>query len=226
MFNKKILTSFLLGTLVLAVPTIAQADQIRSERVQFESGSASKSIEGQIKGYEVVDYVLNARKGQYANISMATQHGATYFNILAPGENNVAMFIGSTSGNQYEGTLPKSGDYKVRVYMMRSAARRDEVANYRLEMIITNDTLSTDAANTEKMLTSCKGLAAKEYSTGTSKIVVKYEGQRTDGTHVVNGTYDTPKVKYTFQCSFNRSGTQVVDFIQNLPESKVDEGAL
>jgi hypothetical protein len=26
--------------------------------------------------------VLNARKGQYANISMATRHGATYFNII------------------------------------------------------------------------------------------------------------------------------------------------
>jgi hypothetical protein len=32
--------------------------------------------------------------------------------------------------------LPESGDYKVRVYLMRSAARRNEVANYRLEMII------------------------------------------------------------------------------------------
>jgi hypothetical protein len=47
------------------------------------------------------------------------------------------MFNGSTAGNQYEGSLPKSGDYKVRVYMMRSAARRNEVANFRLEMIIT-----------------------------------------------------------------------------------------
>ena len=46
------------------------------------------------------------------------------------------MFIGSTSGNQFEGSLPASGDYKLRVYMMRSAARRDEVAKYRLEMII------------------------------------------------------------------------------------------
>jgi hypothetical protein len=49
----------------------------------------------------------------------------------------VAFFIGSTSGNQFEGVLPESGDYKIRVYMMRSAARRNEVANYRLEMIIT-----------------------------------------------------------------------------------------
>ena len=44
------------------------------------------------------------------------------------------MFVGSNSGNQFEGALPKSGAYKVRVYMMRSAARREDFANYRLEM--------------------------------------------------------------------------------------------
>jgi len=37
---------------------------------------------------------------------------------------------------QFEGVLPASGDYKLRVYLMRSAARRDAIANYRLEMII------------------------------------------------------------------------------------------
>jgi hypothetical protein len=43
---------------------------------------------------------------------------ANYFNILAPGENQVAMFNGSIAGSQYEGSFPKSGDYKVCVYMM------------------------------------------------------------------------------------------------------------
>ena len=46
------------------------------------------------------------------------------------------MFVGSTSGNQFEGTLPANGDYKVRVYLMRSAGRRGEAAKYRVEMII------------------------------------------------------------------------------------------
>jgi hypothetical protein len=93
-------------------------------------------VEGSIKGYQTVDYVLGAQKGQTMNVSMATKHGATYFNVLAPGQNEVAMFNGSTSQNQFEGVLPESGDYKIRVYMMRSAARRNEVANYRLEMIV------------------------------------------------------------------------------------------
>lgn len=106
------------------------------ERIHFQKGGKSAVIEASIKGYEIVDYVLDVRSGQYMNISLATKHGATYFNILAPGENEVAMFNGSVSQNQYEGILPSSGDYKIRVYMMRSAARRNEVAHYRLEMIV------------------------------------------------------------------------------------------
>lgn len=121
---------------VMASSALAR-DEIRTEQVHFKPGASSATIKGKIKGYEAVDYVLEASKGQQMNVSMATKNGATYFNILAPGENEVAMFIGSTSGNQFEGTLPKSGAYKIRVYMMRSAARRDEVANYRLEMIVT-----------------------------------------------------------------------------------------
>jgi hypothetical protein len=111
-------------------------DDIRVERVQFAHGASSAVVEGSITGDETVDYVLGARKGQTANISMATDNGANYFNILAPGENEVALFNGSTGENQFEGVLPESGDYKIRVYLMRSAARRNEKAKYRLEMIV------------------------------------------------------------------------------------------
>ena len=114
----------------------ANANGIRTQRVQFQPGTNGATVEDTIVGYEGVDYVLNAQAGQYANISMATDNGANYFNILPPGSNDEAIFIGSTSGNQFEGTLPASGDYKIRVYLMRSAARRDEAANYRLEMIV------------------------------------------------------------------------------------------
>jgi hypothetical protein len=143
MFTVKLQTALLATSLflfvppvVLAPPTVLAQSNIRTQRVQFKPGANSATIQGSIKGYQTVDYVLNARNGQTMNVGLATKHGATYFNILAPGETEVAMFNGSTSGNQYEGTLSKSGDYKIRIYMMRSAARRNEVANYRLEMIV------------------------------------------------------------------------------------------
>jgi hypothetical protein len=104
--------------------------------VHFAKGANSATIEGRIQGDMTIGYLLGARQGQSMNVSMASDNGANTFNIIAPGEGDEAMFVGSNAGNQFEGTLPASGDYKVRVYLMRSAARRDEIANYRLEMII------------------------------------------------------------------------------------------
>ena len=104
--------------------------------VRLDEGKGSATVEGTIGGDQSVDYLLGAAKGQAANISLATRNTATYFNILAPGETEVAFFNGSVNGNQFEGTLPATGDYRIRVYMMRSAARRNETANYRLEMIV------------------------------------------------------------------------------------------
>ena len=127
---------FLPCLLLLTAPMGFASNENHVERVHFKKGANSAVVEASIKGYETVDYVLGAHAGQYMNVSLATKHGAAYFNILAPGENEVAMFNGSVSQNQYEGTLPASGDYKIRVYMMRSAARRNEVAHYRLEMIV------------------------------------------------------------------------------------------
>jgi hypothetical protein len=119
---------------VLAAPAAITRNDIRTEQVHFKPGANSAVVEGKITGYETVDYVLEAGKGQRMNVSMATKNGANYFNILPPGEIEVAIFNGSVNGNQYEGVLPESGAYKIRVYMMRSAARRNEVAKYRLRL--------------------------------------------------------------------------------------------
>lgn len=139
MQHRNILTALAPVLLVFAgllLPAVAR--EMRTERVEFQPGANSAVVEGRIEGYETADYVLRAREGQRMNVGLATRHGATYFNIYEPGGDAEAVFIGSTRGNQFEGPLQASGDYRIRVYMMRSAARRDEIADYRLEIIITN----------------------------------------------------------------------------------------
>jgi hypothetical protein len=69
---------------------LAQGDT-RTERIQFKKGESSAAVTGHIKGYQSVDYLVGARKGQTANISLATKHTATYFNILAPGKTDEAF---------------------------------------------------------------------------------------------------------------------------------------
>ena len=124
------------GLALLVGPALPADDAIRTQRVQLKKGASSAIVNGKIKGYETIDYLVSARKGQYANVSLATRHTATYFNLLAPGQTEVAFFNGSISQNQYEGNLPEDGEYRIRVYMMRSAARRNEVADYRLEIAV------------------------------------------------------------------------------------------
>lgn len=141
-FIKNFLFCFVFTLNATLLPAFAQ-DEIKTETVKFKPGTGSATIEGSIKGYETIDYILNVKEGQYMSVCMATKNGANYFNILEPGETEVAIFNGSLNQNQYEGITSQAGDYKIRVYMMRSAARRNEVANYRLEMIVTNMKIKT-----------------------------------------------------------------------------------
>lgn len=134
MIRKVILLSILFNFMAGA---LFASDDIRVERVQFEQGKDSAIIESSITGYNTIDYVLGARQGQSMKVSMVTNNTASYFNILESGEDQVAMFNGSINGNHYEGQLPETGDYKIRIYLMRSAARRNETAKYTLTVSIT-----------------------------------------------------------------------------------------
>lgn len=131
---RRLLTSLAIGSLVLGVPAVAWGQtQPRVERITFAKGASGAVRSGAIKGYQTVDYKLNVRAGQALNIGLETRHGATYFNLIEPGQTSVAVHVGSINGNQFQGVAAKNGDYTIRVYMMRSAARRNEAANYRLE---------------------------------------------------------------------------------------------
>lgn len=145
MINAKFSTSLLVTAVLLCTsPTVLAQNGIRSEQVQFARGASGAVVEGSITGYETVDYVVNVRAGQSLTVEMNTDNTGSYFNVLEPGETEVAIFNGSMGENQYEGVLRESGDYKIRVYLMRSAARRNEVANYQLEIGVTGAAAASD----------------------------------------------------------------------------------
>lgn len=140
--------SLLIATLLLPffplTTTLAQ-DEIRQERVQFQPGTIGTTIQGQIQGYEAVDYILRANGGQSISVILKSDNSQNYFNVIPPGEES-AIFIGSTSGNRFQGNLPKDGDYTIRVYLMRAAARREETANYSIDVQIGDNQISSNSA--------------------------------------------------------------------------------
>lgn len=95
---------------------------------------SAATVKGTVKGDQTVDYVLRAKAGQTQVVTMKTNHAANDFNVLPPGSENEAIYIGQIDGNAFTGTLPADGDDKVRVYLMCSAARRGETAGYTLEV--------------------------------------------------------------------------------------------
>jgi hypothetical protein len=135
------------GAIVLAALVAPARADIQTRPVQFKKAESATTIKGTLKGDQTIDYTLRARAGQTMSVKLTTKHGANYFNVLPPGSEGEAIFIGSTSGNEWTGALPKDGEYKVRVYLMRSAARRNETANYTLTVGITGTPSATQAAD-------------------------------------------------------------------------------
>lgn len=127
-----------LSCLLSGAPALAQAP--RSERVQFDRGASSKAIVGQIRGDAAVTYVVGAKAGQTLTVTLKSSNGANSFNVWAPGAvpgAHSALAAGDLSDNRVSTQLAASGDYRIQVYLMRSAARRNETGNYTLTVGVT-----------------------------------------------------------------------------------------
>jgi hypothetical protein len=126
----------------------AFAQDIRSEQVRFAAGTTGTTIPDRITGREYVVYRIGAEAGQRMEIRLTPDNGATYFNVYEPGRGpgDEALANAEQVGpmvpelNVFDGVLPASGVYSVSVYLYRSAARRGETSNYRLDISVTGAT--------------------------------------------------------------------------------------
>jgi hypothetical protein len=141
-----------LSALWLVLASAASADSaIRREPVQFARGATSAVLLGQIKGDTTIDYVVRAAAGQTIDVRLKKSNPQNYFNVLPPGSTGSAMFVGDT-GEDYSGLLPADGDYIVRVYLMRPAARRGESGNYTLTIGVTGEALKPTATSKDALV--------------------------------------------------------------------------
>jgi len=122
--------------LLTVIPALA-ADGVRKETVKFKKGEEQATIKGHVKGNETIDYMVRANAGQTMVVTFKTSNSMAYFNVLPPGS-ETALFVGSAdvSGERFQGELPTDGDYAIRVYLMRAAARRNESAQYSLDVSV------------------------------------------------------------------------------------------
>ncbi|MCB1503361.1 MAG: hypothetical protein H6876_10610 [Hyphomicrobiaceae bacterium] len=75
----------------------------------------------------------------------------------------------------------------------------------------------------QEMMAHCRAHAAKVLKMRQPDVETKYEGQRVDGTHAVNGTGRDASRTVTFQCSFGKNGGKIKRFVVNKPSGKPTE---
>jgi hypothetical protein len=143
------------ASLILLQPILMRAvaaDQsARRERVTFAKGASSATRKGQLKDNAMVDYVVRAGAGQTLTVTIKKTNLSNYFNVLSPGSTDVAMYVGQT-GEDFTGRLPTDGDYMIRVYLVRAAARRNESSNYTLTISVTGKALAPLPASQDAVL--------------------------------------------------------------------------
>ena len=114
---------FLFFAAILMFPlSVSPALAQMSADVNLEQGKDSAALSGTVTGNEYMDYVLGAAGGQTMSVDLAVidsnGSGTIYSNILPPGSDGEAIYIGSMDGNSASVDLPEDGDYTIRVYQM------------------------------------------------------------------------------------------------------------
>lgn len=123
-----------LGSLLGFATWAAVAQAPRVETLRFDDTTGQVAVaSGRITGGDSVDLILAASGGERI-VAVLEAGDLGYFNLLPPGSNDEAIFIGSTSGERFEGTLEQPGEYRFRIYQMRASARRGESFDYTLRV--------------------------------------------------------------------------------------------
>jgi len=105
-----------------------------TQQIQFGKGKTSTSVNGTVKGDDSMDYVLRANAGQTLTVDFKGGKVANYFNVLPPGSSGEAIFVGSNEGDHFKGTLPKDGEYTIRVYLMGAAKDSNKPIKFALKV--------------------------------------------------------------------------------------------
>lgn len=160
--------------------------------IVFDKSGKTSTIKGKVKGYDTAVYTFEGKTAQKLKVHFnGDTKSSNYFNILPPGEETY-LFNSSISGDTYIGNLPRTGEYRIVVYLMRNDARRNKIANFSFtaqllddpkapkQTIYPNPPIYHDAsapidctmtASSEKMI--CQGIVVRDYKTKSAQFWIK-----------------------------------------------------
>ena len=191
----------LVTILAFSAPAVAQK---APTPVQFKPGATSTMLKGKVKGDASAQYAMDVVAGQTVQMLFSPSNRACYFNVTEKGVAE-AIHIGSTSGNEFGRNVTASATYTIDVYLMRSAARRNETCSYKLSIEATGAPGGASAGVSDQMMRdACKGATAPMYGveprnvTATAPIKKSKDGFTLDGT-IDKGKEGVKKMRCIFK---------------------------
>lgn len=134
-------TLLIAGIAAFAVPAMAFGPT-RTIPVRFAKGTSSKSFNGVVKNYDLIEYTIRARAGQTMTVRLESDLPSNVFQVDKPKPRDSTdykpMHDSNFDGNNYRGRLPVSGNYYINVLIFGEDARQHRAAHYRLTISITD----------------------------------------------------------------------------------------
>ncbi|MDP2804066.1 MAG: hypothetical protein Q8O26_19520 [Phreatobacter sp.] len=123
-----------------------------------------------------------------------------YFNAFEPGRADAAH-MGSSPGNEFSRSLTLAGDYRVQIYLMRNAARRNEACRYRISFEVTGVPGGVSAVVSDvRMRDQCRARAAAMYAVRSPRIRMGAIQAGPDGLRIDGTANKGPESLKKFRC--------------------------
>lgn len=121
------------------IQTIAAQDKpARTERIRFAKGASAATVSGTVRGTNYNDYIFSAREGQEVNLKITSRQSVN-FTLL---DKATMLSFEDADGimpsqiDEWSGTLPKTGEYIVRVFIMPRTGPRNRTGSFKLSVSI------------------------------------------------------------------------------------------
>ena len=175
----------LAAMVLMAMPI--DSSQAAEKSVQFQRGATSTTLKGVIRGEADATFVLQAVEGQALQTLLTVSHRSCYFNAFEPGQPEAAH-NGSMSGNEFGRNPTKAGTYRFQIYLMRSAARRNETCRYSLSIELTGRPGGASAGvSNRQMRDGCLARVRDMYAVPVGRVRLASLRSGREGP-VINGT--------------------------------------
>lgn len=120
----------------LATSGAAQPQPPGDVRILLDPVAGAATIESSLTGRATADYRFGGRRGQTmsAEVAILSGDGPIFFDVMPPGSDYEAMFVGRTQGRAGRMSLAENGDYTLRLYLWGEAREGGGTVGYRLRV--------------------------------------------------------------------------------------------